>query len=422
MAGIAMGIGAGVLVFDALHSKGQSLTITNNIVTNMTVNATSTSVTDCFSGVSGSQTIDIATNGAYPWQNNTSCDYCLQKITNEILKERQALEQQAELASGSSYTAQKANPILETALITGGEISGNKTNNLGPCDLMCNDVLVHGVQQSQSFNAKSNCTVTNNFKTSIQQNLKAQITSFLKNDQDILGQLGGIFSSNQDSIATNLSNTLSENITNKFSQTLSQQMSNTQSFILGNTFGHSIYADNISQSFKGSQVGNLTVTNTVLDQMRQSAAYNISQTLVNKNDTIGDLSKKFVQIIEDMADLMETLTGQMLIIIGALILLVILVMGSLYVFSSTFRGLMNKKALGEKVDMNTVVGAYAGQDTANFVSQHSSNANDYYEDKKEAVAKPYRKAKNFVKDRYASASKFVGSRYNDYKTWKASRS
>ena len=340
--------GAGILAYDWLTSKGQNLTITNNITTKFTIDATTNVTTECFSSLAGSQNVTItAEGGNFTSADPSPCAFCLQ-ILGDIRTARQDLETEAEQLN-PSYVPQVANANLETAMVTGQLVSpgsgtpgpaDKKIAQLGPCTAMCTDVVVTGVSQSETFTAKQTCNVTNDLSTSVQQTLQGKIQSDLKNQQDIVGQLESEFASNTDQIATNLSQALSQNITQNFSESLSEQMFNTQVL---NIKGYSILATNLQQGFNGNQVGSLTVNNTVVDQLRQSAQYSISQSLLNKNDTVGDLSKDFLGIVRTMSDLIDDLATKVLLLIGAVLAGVVVTLGALYAFNKDFHGYINSR-------------------------------------------------------------------------------
>lgn len=347
MVSLLAGAAAGVALYDWLGSKGQQLSITNDVTTDMSVSATTNSVTDCFEAVSGNQVIDITQTDTNTYEANlpTACGKCLEKIQS-IIEARTKLEQDAQLAN-ASYQIQEANPNLVAQMTTGsappgqpqtGQPSVSDINALGPCTAVCFGIVATGVSQTQTFYAKQNCSVTNVDTNDISQSIKGQISSYLKNQQDIIGQLESAFTSNQESIGTDLASTLAQNVTTNFTQDLAQTMQSSQTTKIE---GNSLLISNVNQGFTGRMVGNLEVNNTVTDQLRQSAQYSISQSLLNKNDTIGDLSKDFLQVIQTMSSLLEELTSQILILIGAVLAGVLLVVGALYVFDKDFHGWAN---------------------------------------------------------------------------------
>jgi hypothetical protein len=339
----------GIALYDHFKKHGQTLTETVNVTTKMVINATTNIATDCFEAVEGSQVVNIQGNGtAFINADPSPCQMCLDKL-NRIYQARMKLEEDAQLAN-SSYTAQVANPILVTEMSTGFDptvpaVSATAAP-MGACTAMCFDLVVFNVTQSQNFNSNQRCSEQNDVTNDISQSVSGQISSYLKNQQDIFGQLEDAFTNSTSSITSNLATDLTQNITNNFIQTLSQQLSNAQ-FI--NVSGNSIVMDQVSQSFSGTQIGSLQVNNTVVDQLRQSATYSVSQSLLNKNDTIGDLTGDFLQVIKQMSELLESLTTQLLMIIGAVLVAIMLVLSSLYLFNKDFHNWTNTavKSVGD---------------------------------------------------------------------------
>ena len=348
MSEVAFGAAAGIALYDWLTSKGQDLTITDDITTQFSINAVTNVQTNCFQSANGRQAINVTSGPGDAFVNASPapCTICLEAL-NQITTARTNLETEA-ATRNPGYTPQQANPVLQTIMTT-GQVGVDTPQNpapsttpaaLGPCTAMCNDLVVLDITQSQTFNAKETCNVITNVTTNISQTIKGQLDAYLKNQQDIIGQLESAFTSNQDNITTNLSSDLAQNLTENFTQSIHQQLSNTQ---FAGITGNSTIVDRSTQSFTGTMVGKLTVNNTIVDNLRQSAQYSISQTLLNKNDTIGDLTRDFLQVIQDMSSLLEELTSQILIIVGAVIASVLLLVGALYIFNKDFRGWFKRK-------------------------------------------------------------------------------
>jgi hypothetical protein len=350
---VVAGAGVGLALYSLLSdSGGTKQTITANVISSMTVNAITSSETNCFLSVSGAQQVDInQTSSAFIESNiQAACANCINRLQT-ILTARNRLEYAAN-AANSSYTPQVANSNLLTAMITGfqppssGSVPsptvsavGGTVHSLGPCDLLCHDVVVMNAVQNLTVKAANTCNVTNNVTTDIQQSLTAQMSSYLKNQQDIIGQLESIFTGSSQKSAANLSNAMVQNVNTNFVQDLHQSVEANQSLRVR---GHSIVASNLNQSFNGSMIGTLTVTNTVVDQLSQSADFSITQAVLNSNDTIGTIANSFSGVIEAMADLIKTLTTQVLLIIGAVLAALVMVMGALYVFNKDFKSLTDK--------------------------------------------------------------------------------
>jgi hypothetical protein len=338
---IALAAG-GIALFDWLgKKKGVRQTITNNITTNMSIDAILNSSTECIIDESGSQSIEVETAipnySAQLIGNDSGCALC-EDVVNNIMIARSNLEALTR-EKHSNYVQQVSNfDILAGKMLSPGTDPSSSTSQtdgtIGACTLPCTDIYVYGVNQSQSFKAKESCNVATTSTNSFQQEIKGSIDSHMKNQEDILGQLSDAFTSNQQNIATDLSTDMSSVVTNDYHQSLINFASSTQSV---KVVGNSIYVNQLSQAFKTSMVTSLTVTNTLNNSLRQSAQYSISQTLLNKNDTIGDITTDFLNVINSYSSLIETITGQILIIVGVIMVIIALIIGTLYLTNKTFR-------------------------------------------------------------------------------------
>lgn len=346
--GFMLAAGAGVALYDYLSNKGQQLSITDNITTDMSINVNFTSNTSCSSVVSGQQAITIEPgtntnvyNPALLNAENGACTVCVNTM-NALVDLRLKLEQDAVVASRGRYTAQTASEPVQIAM-TGGTNLGD--NAIGACTLMCNDVVVYGVQQSQSFTAQTNCEVDTSVKNNLSQGISGKITASLKNQQDILGQIESAFTSNQESITNNLATVMNQTINTTVQQQLANNAESTQNFTVGLSDNngqdetHSIFVNGLTQSFTANSIANLLVNNQVNNTLRQSADYSIAQTLLNKNDTIGDITKDFTNVITSMGEFLDTIVGDMLILVASMIGIFIIIVGSLYFFTTRGRQL-----------------------------------------------------------------------------------
>lgn len=338
-----------------------SLSISDDVVTNMSVNAMFSSSTKCFSAQFGQQNIHVA--GGSNEKYNTAwgvalassdealnpCLFCRNTL-ERIREAREQLEKEANLKN-SNYTIQTPSDLVKAQIITGLSIDPSDSGVpvipsgstkapvlLGACDAMCIDTIALNITQTQSFKTSETCQVSTQVTNNIQQTMAASITAFLKNQQDIVGQLEGDFSNNSESISTRISSDMAQNISSSFEQSLFLNMKSTQ---ITSIAGNSILANNISQTFTGSQDGTLNVTNTVLNQLKQSTDMSIAQTLLNKNDTTGDLANTFLSVIKTMADLVDNVAGSLLIILGGVVAIVLVIVSSLYLFNKQFHSVVD---------------------------------------------------------------------------------
>lgn len=332
---------AGLAAYDFFSNTGQTMNIDDNIHSDLVLNAVTNSVTNCFEQVDSNQAIEVQESPGYPQVENTkNCIDCLQ-IMSDIVNKRKELEIEANTLN-SSYKPQKANPELEDFLVAGTLSSNSQSplSEVGPCQLVCKDVTVTNINQTTRYKGKSSCQVQNNFRDDLSAELKGKIDAYLKNQQDIIGQLESIFTSSRQSIALNLSNVMSQSVSTTVVQNIRNQSNLTQNVSIS---GNSLFVSGISQSINATQLDNLSVVNTITNQLRQSAKYSITQSILNKNDTIGDLTKDYLQVVQEFSDLLDDLSGQILIIIGGILACIILVVGFLYLTNNKFRNWVHKQ-------------------------------------------------------------------------------
>jgi hypothetical protein len=360
MAAAIFTAGAGIALYDWLSSKGQNLTITDNILTDMSISSNFLSETSCSSTVSGSQSINIQPGPPLAPQEKlhgegSSCLLCVNALA-EIQAMRDQLELNASEASHGLYQTQTASEQV-TAAMTGGS---DDITQIGACELMCSDVVILNVQQSQVFKARTECKVATDVTNNIAQTIQGKIKSSLKNQEDIIGQLEDAFTSNTEAITNNISSRMSQTLVNSVRQTLVNNALSIQNFNAGlesNASGpdgnsaHSIYVNTVSQSFTSNSVAKLNANNQVNNSLRQSADYSISQQLLNKNDTLGDITKDFRNVIDSLGVFLNTLTGDGLIILGSILAILALLIGAVFLFSKRGRDLIEKY-----VDLKTGVG------------------------------------------------------------------
>ncbi len=339
------GCGGAVALFDfVLGRSGQQLTITNNILSQMTIDANFQSNTNCTSRQTGSQSLSIEPGTDYPpaahiTEKGGPCDRCVQALAS-IREMRDDLEKEAVEKSGGRYQPQTASAPMLIAM-TGSGVSD--TNTIGACDLMCADVVIFSVLQSEVFSSETDCQVDNTVDNTLTQTLTGSINSSLTNQQDIIGLLESAFTSNQESISANLASILSQSVTTVVSQQLLNSTLAAQQFNVGiggssgGSGAHSCYVNTAAQTFTANSIATLSVTNSLTNSLRQTADFSISQTLLNSNDTIGDLSKDFLQIIDSMSEFLTTIVGSVLVILGAVILLAVMLISALYIVNPSFR-------------------------------------------------------------------------------------
>lgn len=329
--------GAAFAVVEFLSGNQQRLSIVDNLTTSMSVSATTNINLTCFTKLDTSQEfiVNPGSNANFDTMGPLANSNCI-TIVNDIRKAREALEQAAVL-NNPAYTAQIANPNLVTAMTTGSTdtnpVPTTTVSSLGPCTSFQANVVAINISQTSKLTASETCGENDTITTGISQSIEGQISAYLKNQQDIIGQLESSLVSNTESISTNLSTTLSQNITSNFIQSLNQTLKASQYIKVS---GDSVLLDGVVQGFTGNMTGSLQVNNTVTDQLRQSAQYSIAQSLLNKNDSLSDITKDFLAILQTIDQIFESTVNGVIVIIACLVGSIILVVGGLYIFNKQF--------------------------------------------------------------------------------------
>ena len=335
-----------VSALDSIFGGGQSLSVTNNILNSAMINATTSFSSECFSIQQGSQIVQINGASDYNPQNesNSGCTQCL-SLLDDIVKKRAAVEQLA--AIHVNYTPQTISDNIQTLMSGGSTYSNVGTDGksvdsvIGPCQLMCQSIVVNDVNQNQKFQGTTSCQITDDSVSKIQQSMEAQIQQFLKNDQDVFGQAEQGLQDTQESVTNNISTVLSQNLTTSVVQNLVSEADSRQFFAV-DTSTASLYVGGSLQDFQSVQTATLTAVNQVTNQLRQSSQYSISQSLLNKNDSIEDISNSLIGVLQKLSDVIEDVTTGVLIIVAAVILMTIFVVAGLYLGSSQFKSWMDR--------------------------------------------------------------------------------
>jgi len=306
-AGAAVGAIAG-----AFHKKGSSLNISDNVFSSMTTNVTLRSNTDCYLTESGTQVVSVNSSGQL---DGTGCTQC-QNMWSELKLLRQNLEFDA--GSTGHYRSQ-------SNLDADVDATDSTDTHLNACTLVCTSTVVQDVSQTETFKVdKQSCQDKLSSKTELKDNFKAQLNSLLKNQQDIFGQLESALVNTKENMVTNISNVMSESVDTEFENKLQSTLENTQTV---STSGGSIFAKGLKQNFSAHLQSSLTVSDTVQNQLSQSASFSVAQSLINKNDTVGDLTKSFLQTIQTWTSLVQDSSSQIMVILAALAVTGLISMG-----------------------------------------------------------------------------------------------
>ena len=300
------------MLYDHFTSTGNSNKVTNDILTENVINATTSATTQCYVTNSSVQNIllkEIVPTGYTPVNiGGDSCTLCGSVWMN--LK-------------------RKRNQLVRGAGL--GEIEPIPKED--PCELMCQNFVASNITQSGTFKAQATCDVDQTFDTKVRTELTGKIQQSLTNQQDVLGGLSNLLTSNKDSIANSMSSSMSQNIDSTFASRLHVGTQSLQNITFGagpNASLSSVYANNIEQHVNGNSFGTLRVVQDVTNQLRQSTSYSVQQTLLHKNDTIGDLAEQILGGMRNMDEILTSVVGFSLLIGGLVVAVGMIIAAGVY--------------------------------------------------------------------------------------------
>lgn len=320
-----------------MGGSSSSLQVSNSILNSSATNAIMTTQDGCFSKVQSVQDITITGDSpGYPTVNDNSaiCVYCLETI-RQIGVERQKLEADA-AARDKHYVPQSANSELVAAVASGGDIEG-----LGPCTLMCKDQVVTKISQDAVFEAKATCNFKTTAKTEIKDKLQASVDQSLKNEQDVLGQLGSLLSSNSDSVSSNISNRFVKNVSQELVEELHASASEVQSVLVGDS--NSVFVSGVKQSYTGKQDSTLKAVSDFTNQLQSSAQISVAQALSHKNATTNDILDSVSDSFQNATQLFSDTVGGVISIIAALLVTGLLLFAIYYAYNPKFRQMIHRR-------------------------------------------------------------------------------
>jgi hypothetical protein len=363
-----------------------SRTVDMNLVNQQLISSSQTFSQNCFSSVEGSQNVSITGNADYNRRftdevTSATASNCLlcQNAMNELQKRRAYVENVA-ISMDSSYVASK----LEDPSFGGIDYADDKKEGKvvldNPCDLVCKTIVVDSISQKLQITANTNCTVDNDVTNNVTQSLSAKIQQQLKNQQDIFGQFLDSFSSSSMNVNTNIQTTISANVDQRFVNDLITSTNATQTVEV-DPGSASVFISALSQDFQATSNSNLDAVNHIYNEIKSSAAYSIAQSLLNKQDTVGDLTKNLNNALSTVANLIDNIVTYVIICVACFILGIFLVMALMSLFSKRYQ----QKVLsafhlgGEKTTLNVQPERAQPMPPRNFVQPSAPPINTSYQ-------------------------------------------
>jgi len=320
-------------------SQEALVSIVNDMVAEIFVNI----AVYCNSTNTSSQTISIECNPANitPSSNtiyelNASCQACFQGVTDNHLnyyKFQKQLWEAGDIAPG----VQKSIDSDYQDTINGFIACGT---------LHCKACVTQDLSQMSIIQNVTNCSAFNNVQNSISQQLMAQITQQLTNNQDMLAPLAEMLgASTTNEITTNIANRISSKITTNVVSNIQNQISSQQSIVL-NQNSANISGMTQQSSFHSIQTY-LAKTNIFNDILTQSQ-WDVLQNLVNEQNTIDSLGNTVVKAVGYLSKLLTNVVGKVVLFIMILVGVIFVVI-VIYIISSLIRKEVRKQQEKDQV-------------------------------------------------------------------------
>lgn len=322
-----------------------SRTVSINLVNNQLISSTQTFTNNCFVAQEGTQNVSINGNADYntnlvqSFQDGKSnCNLCI-KALGDLQQRRLDIEQTAKTLD-VSYEIQSSSFGSLTSSTSSGSSDDADIVLKNPCDLVCRSVVADSVSQSLQIKSTQDCQVSNSVSNDVSQEMTAKIQQSLKNQQDVFGQFLSSFSNSDLNVETNINTTIQANVDQKFVQELVTSVNATQTVSV-NPGSASVFISGFSQSFEATTTSNLEAVNQIYNEIKSSASYSIAQSLLNKQDTVGDLTKNLNSALTNVADLIDNLATYAIICVCCFVLGIFLVLGIMYLFSDKYKSRVN---------------------------------------------------------------------------------
>lgn len=254
--------------------------------------------------------------------DNDGCTTCT-VVKEALIRNREALEMDAANIN-PSYQIQTRTGNTEAQWSGAGQATF-------PCRYSCLSCIFSTVSQDENLHMDTDCSTSLKSTNNLTNELKMSTSQLLKSKQDVLGLLGGFLGADsQECITNDLSNRLNSKITSDVIDQVVSNITPTQSISV--TAGsNSVYVNKFSQGMNlttlSGIVSRTNVTTNVYNQVEAQEA----QSLYYSNDTIDELAKDLGGIAVGFAQVLNTLIGRMLFILGILLLtFVIAIVGILF--------------------------------------------------------------------------------------------
>jgi len=269
-------------------------------------------------------------NASIVWEQNSSCQACVVNVTNNQLQYYKNVER-----LWNSKPAGVSLPINQDFQ--------NIINDFVSCGLnSCKACVLENVSQSSVITSVLNCQAFNNVQNTISQQMIAQVTQNLTNNQDMLAPLAEMLGSSSTSdVIYNVTNRIMTLLTEDVVANLTQQVSNNQTLSLNLHGGETQIIGSTQNSAYNSVMKYLGDTN-LLNNILESSQWDELLQLYNEQNTIDSLGNTIVASVNLLTQLLNNVVGQVVIIVLCLVVVIFLAM-VIYVITNLIKNSVKKK-------------------------------------------------------------------------------
>lgn len=272
----------------------------------------------CNSNSTSQQTVNIkcqpyTDSATIIWELNPGCQKCIQGIVDAQLRYYKFQQ---------DLWANRA-PSVQGSIDTDYQNVISEFINCG--STACKACSVQNVSQNTVIQTVLNCAAVNNIQNTLNQQLTAQITQNLTNNQDLLSPLATMLgASTTNSMITNLTNRIEALITTNVIADITQQISNNQVLNITGS-GGSLNVNGSTQDSAFNSIMTYLGTNNIFNNVFQQAQWDVLQDLINEQSTIDTLGNLIPKSVGDLEKLVSNIVGQIVLAVLGMIFGVFLI-------------------------------------------------------------------------------------------------
>lgn len=289
-----------------------------------TIQAMSRAFFHATSGCSGSGDIVNAVNItcsptlSVPYDQTSGCLFC-QETKKRIVTERLAMEKEAALRSGGSYTAEEMSSRVAAAWSQPGDSDYTIAEDV--CRNMCEACIVEGVEQNSRVHMDTACSaIDSSFITRMQSSLKLQIQQELATHSAAINKLDASLDTGL--VDSQMTDRIQTVFQESFKQDLVLAVIAFQELEIEQS--ESIVVSRVSQSISASVVESIASRIAINVDFYNSDEVTAQQKVMEDNSSgLSELRDSVVDSVDSLNTLWTTLEGRLIIIAVAIFLTVV---------------------------------------------------------------------------------------------------